>query len=248
MTRSALRHPKDARRGILRWLFRAILLFGLLAVQSAEASDRPTLDDLRTRWDRYMVEGRGAHVQYAPWSAKWEELTDQDTRNGLPDHTGPGRGLGDVFATRAGIVVILPARHPLLLWRRDGWTILGGRLGRIVIGDGKIVELYARSVQHEDGFYPPTRIHDGPPTVITMFEFFLLSRSDASTRGLVVRRWAVTPPDGPVDTGAEYRVSGGLAYEEQGRRVGVTLQVLDSRVVEEVPVDELQAGGVPARP
>lgn len=140
MTRSELRHLKDALRGILPGFFRAILLFGLLAVQSAEAAERPTLDDLRTRWDRYMVDGRGASVQYARWSAKWEELTDQTTRNRLPDQTGSGRGLADVFATRAGIVVILPARQPLLLWRRDGWSIVGGRLGRIVIGESKIVD------------------------------------------------------------------------------------------------------------
>jgi len=81
-----------------------------------------------------------------------------------------------------------------------------------------------------------------------MFEFFLLSRSDPSARGMVVRRWAVTPPHGPVDTGAEYKVSGELAYEEQGRRVGVTLRVRDSPVVEEVPIHELEANGVPTRP
>ena len=248
MTRSAVGQLKDARRGILRGLLRGILLFGLFAVRAAEASERPTLDDLRTRWDHYMVDGRGATVQYLPWSAKWEELTDQASRNRLPDHIGSGRGLADVFATRAGIVVILPARQPLLLWRRDGWSIVGGRLGRIVIGDGKIVELYARSVLHEDGFYPPTRIHDEPPTVITMFEFFLLSRSDPSARGMVVRRWTVTPPDGPVSTGAEYEVRGELAYQEQGRRVEVTLRVLDSLVVEVVPIDELETSGVPARP
>jgi len=81
-----------------------------------------------------------------------------------------------------------------------------------------------------------------------MFEFFLLSRSDASARGMVVRRWAVTPPDGLVDTGAEYKVSGELAYEEQRRRVEVTLRVLDSPVIEEVPIDELEGSGVPTTP
>ena len=240
MTFTVSGHHRQARDGMRAGFLTGILLFGCLVVGAVEASERPTVDEVRSRWDRYMLDGLGVGVQFVPWSGTWVETTDKATMNRLPDDTGSGQVLGDVFATRAGIVVILPARQPLLLWRRDGWSVVGGRLGRVSTGSGKILDLYGRSVKHEDGFYPPTRMlmHAEPPTAITVFEFFLLTR---------LRRWTVPPPGGPASTGSAYRVRGHLSFLENQRKVEVRLQVLETTIVEQVPVDGASGSGVSPR-
>ena len=227
----------------MRWVLRAPgLLSGIVAVVvtlcalpllEAEAVERPSLDVLRSLWDQFMIDGRGANIRFDVASGRFVEL-DERTRDKLPSTVGGV--LAAVPFRRTGIIVGLPARQPLLLWRRDGWLLSGGLLDQSHLGAESKIDLYGRSVSKEEGYYPPTRIHQEPPRRIVNLEFFLLLRTHAAP-ARILRKWTFTPPVSSDATSVEYRVRGTLNYEELSRVATVSLSGFGEPVVEAVSVD-----------
>jgi hypothetical protein len=209
-----------------------LIMLTTLVLIGAGQHTRPDLEALRTRWDELMLLGQGANIWFDAASGAFREVLESEKREQLP--AGAAGDLADAFARRTGIVIGLPPRQSLLLWRRDGWILSGGLLRQIRLADGDTVELYGRSVKKEDGFYPPTRLHNEPPREMVGIDFFLLRRPRTAGRARVLRTWRFRSFSDPIAT--EYKVKGDLALDEAGRTVSVTLSGLGAPVIESVPI------------
>jgi hypothetical protein len=193
---------------------------------------RPRFEDLKQRWEAHMIAGETTNENYSPITRRYERLAPAAAESVWPYTRAEGRP-ADAFSTNGGIVVFLPARQPLILWRRDGWTISGGLLQRVG-ADESVLELYGRLVLKEEGFYPPTRMHDGPPTSLVGIEFFLLWRSHDRRTTRIVRQWAFGPPYSRNPDDVRSEASGEIVYDAARRTVMVTFRGLGAPIVEAV--------------
>jgi len=198
----------------------------------AAPMSRPGLEDLKQRWNAHMIAGETVNENYSPITGRYERLAPASDGSLWPYTRADGRP-ADAFSTNGGIVVFLPARQPLILWRRGGWTISGGLLRRVGADDG-ICELYGRLILKEEGFYPPTRMHDEPPTSLAAVEFFLLWRSRDGRTTQIVHQWVFAPPYSRNPEDVRFEASGDMVYDASRGTVTVTYRGLGAPIVEAV--------------
>lgn len=183
---------------------------------------REPLDRL---WEEHMLAGTsviysdGKRVTYAP-------TRSYETAGGDPL---------DAAFTKQGIVVGDFRETRFLLWVDGGWALDGGLLARVE-EQRSAIELYGKKITRREPSFILNLKAIHVPTETYSYEFFLLLRRHGASRATILKKWAFSPEDVPLD---EDRiptdlVTGHLRYDRAAKTATVTIKGLKRPIEERV--------------
>jgi hypothetical protein len=191
---------------------------------------------LDTLWEHHMLEGKSNQVA----------LTVHDTQISISEiravksfESACGRPEDAAFSSH-GITVMRLGEG---FWRRGGYVLTGGLLGRTSDGP-RTFELYGKAVVHRRPYVPFPFRRDTPYE--TGYEFFLVRRRLDAPRPTIVHKWMIRSDEVVVERfpggGIEENVRAGLRYEASSRTATVTITGLKHLFEERVELSSNPKG------
>jgi hypothetical protein len=184
---------------------------GAVADQSVR---RGHLDSL---WEHHIREGRSSQVAMTVQNS---QISISEILAVKPFESARGRP-EDAALSSHGVTVMQLGEG---FWRRGGYLLTGGLLGRASDGP-RIFELYGKAVVHRRPYVP--FLCRRSPRHETGYEFFLLQRRLDTPRPTMMHQWMVRSDEVVVERlpggGSEENVRAVLKYEATRRIATITI-------------------------
>lgn len=184
------------------------------AAAADQGARRRHLDAL---WEHQMLEGKSNQVAM---TVQHTQISIAEIRAGKSFESAGGRP-EDAAVSSHGITVMRLGEG---FWRRGGYVLTGGLLGRVSDGP-RTFELYGKAIVHRRPYVPFLFHRDLPHE--TGYEFFLVRRRLDAPRPTIVHQWMVRSDEVVVERfpggGAEENVRAVLRYEATSWIATVTI-------------------------